>query len=93
MRFLVFLTILIFISILPSCNSDNEQSLKEKANELAQNLIIMDTHIDIPARLHTKWKNISQSTEEGNFDYPRAIKGGLNAPFMSIYIPASYQLT
>ncbi|MCH7771030.1 MAG: dipeptidase [Bacteroidetes bacterium] len=95
MRYLVFLTILIFISILPSCNSnsDNEQSLKEKANELAQNLIIIDTHIDIPARLHTKWKNISQSTEEGNFDYPRAIKGGLNAPFMSIYIPASYQLT
>ncbi len=95
MRYLVFLTILIFISILPSCNSnsDNEQSLKEKANELAQNLIIIDTHIDVPARLHSKWKNISQSTEEGNFDYPRAIKGGLNAPFMSIYIPASYQVT
>ena len=95
MRYSVFLVILIFISILQSCNpnSDNKQSLREKANELAQNLIIIDTHIDVPARLHAKWKNISQLTEGGNFDYPRAIKGGLNAPFMSIYIPASYQLT
>lgn len=28
---------------------------------------------------------------EGDFDYVRARKGGLDAPFMSIYIPASYQ--
>ncbi len=28
------------------------------------------------------------ATDSGDFDYPRAIEGGLNAPFMSIYIPA-----
>lgn len=93
MRYLVLLLILIFISILPSCNSDNEQNLREKANELAQDLIIVDTHIDVPERLHPNWEDISQLTKGGNFDYPRAIQGGLNAPFMSIYIPASYQLT
>ncbi len=93
MRYLVLLLILIFISILPSCNSDNEQNLREKANELAQNIIIVDTHIDVPERLHPNWEDISQLTKGGNFDYPRAIQGGLNAPFMSIYIPASYQLT
>ncbi|MEQ9307720.1 MAG: dipeptidase, partial [Marinoscillum sp.] len=27
---------------------------------------------------------------EGNFDYPKAKAGGLDAPFMSIYIPSSY---
>ena len=31
--------------------------------------------------------------EGGDFDYPRAVAGGLNVPFMSIYVPASYQET
>jgi membrane dipeptidase len=95
MRYIVLLTVIILIPVLQSCNSnsDNEKKLREKANELAQNFIIIDTHIDVPERLHDKWENISQSTEEGNFDYPRAIKGGLNASFMSIFIPAKYQKT
>ena len=32
---------------------------------------------------------MSVATEGGDFDYPRAKKGGLTAPFMSIYVPAS----
>ncbi len=32
-------------------------------------------------------------TESGDFDYPRAREGGLDAPFMSIYVPASTQDT
>jgi len=32
------------------------------------------------------------SSPEGDFDYERAKIGGLDAPFMSIYIPSSYQL-
>ena len=31
------------------------------------------------------------STEDGDFDYPRAVSGGLNAPFMSIYTPAELE--
>ena len=37
--------------------------------------------------------DISQTTDGGDFDYPRAVAGGLNAPFMSIYVPASFQET
>src|SRR5690606_15907453 len=37
--------------------------------------------------------NVSERSEEGNFDYPRAKEGGLDAPFMSIYIPAAYQVS
>jgi membrane dipeptidase len=33
------------------------------------------------------------ATENGDFDYERAKKGGLDAPFMSIYIPSTYQET
>ncbi len=87
--------VIIALLILTSCNSnsDYEKSLKNKANELAHNFIIVDTHIDVPERLHPKWEDISQLTKEGNFDYPRAIQGGLNAPFRSSYIPAIYQVT
>ncbi|WP_105200419.1 dipeptidase [Pseudoalteromonas sp. T1lg10] len=63
----------------------------EKAIKLAQENILIDTHIDVPYRIHNKWDDVSKATERGDFDYPRAIEGGLNAPFMSIYIPANLE--
>jgi membrane dipeptidase len=41
--------------------------------------------------LQREMLDVSERTDGGNFDYPRAKEGGLDAPFMSIYIPASYQ--
>jgi membrane dipeptidase len=61
----------------------------DKANKLAQENIIIDSHIDVPYRLEEKWVDVTKATQGGDFDYPRAKQGGLNAPFMSIYIPAS----
>lgn len=61
------------------------------AQQLAQQYIIIDTHIDVPYRLHKDWEDVTVATKRGEFDYPRAQAGGLNAPFMSIYIPASYE--
>lgn len=63
----------------------------ERARQLAQQYIIVDTHIDVPYRLHSDWEDVTRATQRGEFDYPRAQQGGLNAPFMSIYIPASYE--
>lgn len=65
--------------------------LVTKANTLAQKNIIVDTHIDVPYRLEEEWDDVSRATEGGDFDYPRAVAGGLNAPFMSIYTPASLE--
>jgi membrane dipeptidase len=62
-----------------------------RAKELATSSIIVDTHIDVPYRLEGEWAEVSGATEGGDFDYPRAIAGGLNAPFMSIYTPAELQ--
>ncbi|MEM0992469.1 MAG: hypothetical protein AAGI49_05500 [Bacteroidota bacterium] len=69
-----------------------------KANELAQKYIITDGHVDLPFRLRInsfklekEFLGIPIETAEGDFDYVRAKKGGLDAPFMSIYISASYQ--
>ena len=70
-------------------SSSTAITLTEKAKKLAQENIIIDSHIDVPYRLEEKWVDVTQATNDGDFDYPRAKQGGLNAPFMSIYIPAS----
>jgi membrane dipeptidase len=72
--------------------------LNAKAQRLAKRFIIVDGHIDLPYRLNrSKGKdgklteNVNERTPKGEFDYPRAVAGGLDAPFMSIYVPARYQ--
>ncbi|TQV86891.1 dipeptidase [Aliikangiella coralliicola] len=73
--------------------SEQVKTKKLTASEIAKKYIIADTHIDVPYRLEEKFEDISQATEGGDFDYQRAVAGGLDAPFMSIYIPASLQET
>ncbi|GAA0855476.1 dipeptidase [Aliiglaciecola litoralis] len=68
---------------------NSEFHASEKANKIAQKYILVDGHIDVPYRLQEKWEDVTQATKGGDFDYPRAKSGGLNAPFMSIYVPAS----
>lgn len=67
------------------------KDLRVVADSLSKNIIIVDTHIDVPYRLTEEWEDISKSTSKGDFDYPRAISGGLNAAFMSIYTPAELE--
>ena len=64
-----------------------------RAAALAQDALIVDTHIDVPYRLADTPDDVSVRTATGDFDHPRAIAGGLDVAFMSIYIPASYQET
>ena len=59
------------------------------AAQIAEQTIIIDGHIDVPYRVKERWVDVTKATEGGDFDYPRAVEGGLNAPFMSIYVPAS----
>ncbi len=65
--------------------------LAEKARELAHSSIIIDTHIDVPYRIVDEWEDVTVATEGGDYDHPRAVAGGLNAPFMSIYTPAGLE--
>lgn len=68
----------------------SDEARHQKAQELAQKFIITDGHIDVPYRLQEYMEDVSQQTI-GDFDYPKAKAGGLNAPFMSIYVPARLQ--
>ena len=79
-------------------NQDNEVlELRERADRLSQKLIITDGHIDLPYRMANKGFMSRNSVEDvsietmGDFDYPKAKMGGLDAPFMSIYVPAALQ--
>jgi membrane dipeptidase len=67
------------------------KELQAKADSLAKSFTIIDTHIDLPYRLKKKMEDVSVRTINGDFDYPRAIEGGLNAAFMSIYTPANLE--
>jgi len=66
----------------------NKPDLASAANGMAQKYLLVDTHVDVPYRLEDEWSDVTRKTEDGDFDYPRARKGGLNVPFMSIYTPA-----
>ncbi len=65
--------------------------LGDRAAALAREAIIADTHIDVPYRLQSKPDDVSVRTMTGDFDWVRARQGGLDAAFMSIYVPASYE--
>jgi membrane dipeptidase len=76
-----------------------DEQLRTHANELAHKYIITDGHVDLPYRLKVKnfkldkeYLGIPIQTDAGDFDHVRAVKGGLDAPFMSIYIPSALQL-
>lgn len=88
---------ILLIAVIPTfaCDADapseSDGILRARADSLAHAFIIVDGHIDVPYRLTAFDEDISQTTFGGDFDYPRAVEGGLDAPFMSIYIPAEYQ--
>ncbi len=52
--------------------------------------MIVDTHMDVPYQLQKKMEDISQETS-GNFDYPRAVAGGLDVVFMAVYVSPKYE--
>jgi membrane dipeptidase len=96
--------ILLGLLLLSACRSETTSetetesaapslSHRERAQQLAQELMIVDTHIDVPDRLAARMEDISTRTERGDFDYVRAKEGGLDVAFMSIYVSADHQDT
>lgn len=87
---IVLLFVITYFSV--GCHSgfnrnENKPTL-ETAKEYVHNHIIVDGHVDMPNTVFEDHADISTKTDN-NFDYVKAKKGGLNAPFMSIYIPSS----
>ncbi|OAV43277.1 dipeptidase [Lewinella sp. 4G2] len=98
--------LLFLLLILSACSSEggtgapemSDAEMRAHAEELVQQFLITDGHVDLPYRLKVKnfkldkeFLGIPIETDAGDFDYKRAVKGGLDAPFMSIYIPSGLQ--
>lgn len=82
--------------VLAACGQSDEHpvtsvDLAAQARHIAATSIIVDTHIDVPYRIEANPEDVSKATESGDFDYPRAVAGGLNAAFMSIYTKAEFE--
>jgi len=90
MKKLSSLVAAVSLALIGQANAD-QVTASDKAIKLAKDTILIDTHIDVPYRIHNKWADVAKATSDGDFDYPRAVQGGLNAPFMSIYIPANLE--
>ncbi|WP_440054770.1 dipeptidase [Pseudoalteromonas sp. T1lg65] len=84
-------TALCALSLAVSSAYASEYTASDKAVKIAKENILIDTHIDVPYRINDEWDDVSKATKGGDFDYPRAVAGGLDAPFMSIYIPANLE--
>jgi len=74
-----------------SMANGQDSNVQQRARELSKRVLITDGHIDLPYRLEHKWEDVSVRTENGEFDFIRAREGGLDAPFMSIFTPASLE--
>ncbi|MGB0678082.1 MAG: membrane dipeptidase [Polyangiales bacterium] len=68
-------------------------ALRRKARRLARDMLVIDGHIDLPMRLDRSrlpsgrlGEDVSRRSKGGDFDCVRARQGGLDAPFMSIYV-------
>ncbi|GAB4412371.1 MAG: dipeptidase [Bacteroidia bacterium] len=84
--------------LLAACQPAQEDPLLARAQELAHTYIITDGHVDLPYRMSVQRFRLSRAyldpsgrAEGGDFDYVRAKAGGLDAPFMSIFLPSDYQ--
>lgn len=68
--------------------------INDLAQELAQEMIIIDTHLDTPIQLYMQqskngfYEDITKASSL-HFDLDRAVSGGLNVPFFVIFTPPS----
>lgn len=78
-------------SLFAQTEAGQDERFHEQAHRLAQEILIVDSHIDVPERLHDRMEDISQRTPGGDFDYVRAKAGGLNALFAAVFVPSALE--
>ena len=56
------------------------------AEVIHQASLVIDTHCDTLGRVYEGQRRLGEHSLLGQFDLPRAIKGGLNAEFMATFV-------
>ena len=72
------------LCMLLSAHSASAAEATPAARKLAQDAVIVDTHIDSPTELMKQWLDLGEA-QAREFDFPKARAGGLDVAFMSIY--------
>jgi membrane dipeptidase len=89
----ILISILLVIFFLSCKNADRQKPVDElwkEALSICNENIILDSHIDWPERLIRYPADISGKTSEGDFDFVRAKRGGLNAVLSVVYINSGF---
>lgn len=68
-----------------------QETMPTNGAEAAQAFIIVDGHIDAPTSIANGGTDIATGKNAVDFDFESAQKGGLDAPFMSIYVAADFE--
>ncbi|MCU0446551.1 MAG: dipeptidase [Microscillaceae bacterium] len=82
----------------PAQTAQPQTKNRRLAHKIAHRYPMVDGHVDLPYRLKSlnfrlqkEYLGIPIQSDKGEFDYVKAKKGGLSAPFMSIFVPSNYQ--
>ncbi len=88
---MIGLPVLLGLTLVQDVRAETEAELRKKADRLAHEILLLDTHLDTPFELQKKMQDISGRIEGGHFDYVRARQGGLDALFMAVYVAPEYE--
>lgn len=83
------LSVLTICALFVACAESPAPLTAADAGQFARSVMIVDGHVDLPYALKDSDYDPAVASGQGDFDYPRAMQGGLSTPFMSIYTPAS----
>jgi len=59
----------------------------DAADSLHRNAIVVDMHNDVTQRLIVEGVNLGDRLPDGHTDIPRMREGGLDAEFLSVFVP------
>jgi membrane dipeptidase len=87
------ITLPVLVNLVGATNvaAETDAELRKKADRLAHEILLLDTHLDTPFELQKRMQDISGRIEGGHFDYVRARQGGLDALFMAVYVAPEYE--
>ena len=78
------LSALLALCMMQSTHAASAAEATPAARKLAEDAVIVDTHIDSPTELMKLWLDLGEA-QAREFDFPKARTGGLDVAFMSIY--------
>lgn len=83
------LLILLLPLLFAGCFSEKDNPLPEPETSLAEEILLIDTHMDTPMLVQQSEGAFNLADAPGHFNYEKAREGGLDAVFMAVYIPPS----